>query len=325
MRIFLTGGSGFVGGAVLRTLSGEHEIRAMSRSDAGDAAIRALGGEPVPSELGGVTPDMLQGCEAVVHCAAHVEAWGPWSLFERINIEGTRQLLSASRAASVRRFVHIGTEAALFHGQPMIDVDESYPLAPNSPFPYSRSKALAEQAVRAANAEAEGFETIVVRPRLVWGPDDKSLLPAVLAMAKAGRFMWLDGGRARSSHTHVDNLAHAIRLALTRGTPGEAYFVLDGPPHSFREFLTRYAATAGVDLGEKSAPGWLVRTAAAAMDAIWRAAGSKTPPPVTPLVANLMSRDCILLDDKARSGLGYRPVVGYEDGMAALEARSQPA
>jgi nucleoside-diphosphate-sugar epimerase len=319
MKIFLTGGSGFVGGATISALSRAHEIIALSRSTASDAAIEAVGGAPRRGDLFDLPA--LAGADAIIHCAAYVEEWGPSALYEKINVEGTKHLLAVARAAGVKRFIHIGTEAALFHGQHMRDIDETYPLALNSPFPYSRSKARAELAVREASDPAAGFETFVIRPRLVWGPGDKTVLPVVAAMAAAGKFAWIDGGAIMTSTTHIDNLTQAIGLALTAGKSGKAYFVVDGPPVKFREFLTPYLATAGVVLGERSVPGWLARGLSNALEPLWRLVGAKSPPPLTRFTAHIMSRDCTIRDDKARAELGYRPVVSMDEGLKHLAAR----
>ncbi len=318
MKIFLTGGSGFVGGVVARAFAPRHGVTALSRSEKSDAALREFGAVPVRGDLETITVDMLRGADAVIHAAAYVEEWGPPSVYEAVNVAGTERLLKAAKEAGVRRFVHVGTEAALFYGQHMRDVDETYPLAPNSPFPYSRTKARAEAAVRAANDPAAGFETIIIRPRLIWGEGDKTILLAIKKMAEAGKFAWIDGGRAMTSTTHIDNLIAALELALTRGKSGEAYFVVDGPPVAFRDFLKSYLASAGVDLGEKSLPGWLVRLIANATEPLFRLANSATPPPVTSFAAGIMSRDCTINDAKARAELGYRPVVTVEEGLQRL-------
>jgi len=128
VNVFLTGGSGFVGGALISGWRDRHPLRAMSRSAESDRKIRALGGEPIHCALENVHAEHLAGCEAVIHAAAYVEEWGPHEVYWQANVEGTRRLVDAARTAGVRRFVHVGTEAALFHGQPMIDVDENYPL-----------------------------------------------------------------------------------------------------------------------------------------------------------------------------------------------------
>jgi len=103
----------------------------------------------------------------------------------------------------------------------------------------------AEKAVREANDETADFTTIVVRPRFVWGPGDQTILPVVKAMVEKGQFAWIDGGRNKTSTTYIGNLVHAMNLALTKGQGGEAYFVLDGEPVVFREFMTKMLKAGG--------------------------------------------------------------------------------
>jgi len=320
MKIFLTGGSGFVGGAFIKAQAKNHEIVAMSRSEKSDAAIKALGITPIRSSLNEVEEAHLAGCDAVIHCAAYVEEWGPWAIYEKLNVEGTRQLLEKAKKAGVKRFVHIGTEAALFHGQHMRGIDETYPLAPNSPFPYSSTKAKAEKLVRDANDKASGFEAIVLRPRMIWGPDDQTILAVVKGMAEAGKFVWVDGGKAMTSTTHIDNLVHAMDLALTKGIGGENYFILDDGVVSIRDFLTAYLATEGVELGAKSVPSWLLRGLSNVVEPIWRTLKLKSEPPITKFTAHIMSRDGTFTDKKARTGLGYAPLISREEGLKQLSS-----
>ncbi|MEJ0061250.1 MAG: NAD-dependent epimerase/dehydratase family protein [Terricaulis sp.] len=333
MRLFVTGASGFVGGAATKTLiASGHPVRAMSRSEKSDAALRGLGAEPVRCDLENIAASHIGDAEVVLHCAAFVEQWGPRDAWRKFNVEGTAKTLKAAREAGVRRFIHIGTEAALFHGQHLRGVDETYPLAPNSPYPYSATKAQAEALVRAANRTAgappanidagEGaggpFETIVLRPRFIWGPGDTTLLPVIEALARAGKFLWVDGGRCKTSTTHIDNLVHAIELALTQGRAGEAYFILDDGVRPMREMIAGLAASRGVALPDKSVPAWVADALGAACEAAWRALPLKGAPPLTRFSAMILSRDAVLNDAKARAEMGYRPVISVEDGMGAL-------
>lgn len=321
MRIFITGASGFVGGATARHLSKSHEILAMSRSKKSDGIIRKNGTTPIRCELNAVSAEMLQGVDTIIHCAAFVEEWGPLKTFETLNVTATQQLLDMAEQAGVRRFIHIGTEAALFHGQDMIDVDETYPLSLNSPFPYSRTKARAEKLVR----EHEGTtETIVLRPRMIWGPNDQTVLPAVLKAHKAGQFSWIDGGKAMTSSTHIDNLVHGIELAMTKGNAGAVYFILDGPAMPLRTFMEAYTATQGINLGDKSMPRWLARTIARVLERIWKVLRIKTQPPLTRFTACIISSECILRDNLARKSLGYTPKVTFSEGMAQLQQSTHP-
>ena len=316
-RIFVTGASGFVGGAATKHLVARgHSVRAMSRSEASDEAVRQLGAQPVRCDLETVAADVVGDAEIVLHCAAFVEQWGPRDAWRRFNVDGTAAMLAAARGAGVARFIHIGTEAALFRGQHLRGVDETYPLAPRSPYPYSATKAQAEMLVRDANTL--DFQTIVLRPRFIWGPGDTTLLPAIEKMARAGKFMWIDNGGARTSTTHIDNLVHAIELALTKGFGGQAYFILDDGVRTMREMISGMAAARGVTLPNKSVPAWLADTLGAGLEAAWRVLPLKGAPPLTRFAAMIMSRDAVLKDGKARFEMGYAPVTTVEAGMVEL-------
>ena len=317
MRLFITGASGFVGGAAARHFARDHAVLAMSRSARSDAAAAANGAVPVRCTLGEVRPEQLEGVDAVIHAAAKVEPCGRWADFWRLNVDGTRQLLEAARAAGVKHFIHIGTEASVFHGQDMRNIDETEPLALRAPYPYSRTKAHAEKAVLAANAP--GFRTISVRPRMVWGPGDKTILPIVLQMIEAGRFMWVDGGKALTSTTHIDNLVHGIALALEKGKGGEAYFITDDGTRSLRDFFTALVQTQGVTPPDKAVPGWLAGALAFVLESTWRTLSLPGEPPLTRISAGMMRREGTINIEKARRELGYEPVISVAEGLAALK------
>ncbi|MGE3931445.1 MAG: NAD-dependent epimerase/dehydratase family protein [Hyphomonadaceae bacterium] len=322
MRIFVTGASGFVGGAATKALvSAGHQVLAMSRSEKADAAIRALGAAPVRCDLENVGAAHMGEAEAVLHCAAFVEQWGPPDAWRKFNVEGTRTVIAAAQAAGVRRFIHISTESVLWRGQHLRGgVDEAYPLAPHSPYPYAATKAQAEQVVAAAASAS--FTPIILRPRFIWGPGDTTLLPVIEEMAASGRWMWVDHGRAMTSTTHIANLVHAIELALTQGRAGEAYFILDDGVRPMREMIAGMAAARGLRLADKSIPGWLADTIGGACEFAWRTFSLKGAPPLTRFGAMILSRDCVLSDAKARRELGYAPVISVEQGMAQLRGEA---
>ncbi|WP_236605023.1 NAD-dependent epimerase/dehydratase family protein [Sandaracinus amylolyticus] len=320
MRVFVTGASGFVGGHLVEHLVRKgHDVRAMARSDRSAELVRRCGATPVRCDLDDVRAEHLAGEGAVIHAAARAEEWGTKEESERANVEGTTRVLEAARAAGVRRFVHVGTEAAIFAGRDLIDVDERAPYPTSSPYLYGITKAEAERRVLAASAP--GFETLSIRPRLVWGPRDTSVLPAVLRMAETGRFAWLDGGRVRTSVTHVRNIAHALELALTRGRPGQAYFIADHEQHTVRDFLAQLVdAAAGVDLGTRNMPSSIARPLARVVESIWRALHLRSTPPMTRFAIDMMSSTVTVSTKKAREELGYAPIVTYQEGLAELRA-----
>jgi len=315
MRVFVTGGSGFVGGHVIEALRQEHEVLAMARSQASVRVVEALGARAVLCSLDDVQAAQIAGCDAVIHAAAYVEDWGPEASYQRINVEGTRRLLDAAKAAGVRRFVLISTNATMLDGTAMQDVDESRPYPAASPYAYARTKAMAEKLVLDENSSE--FSTIALRPCFVWGPRDATVLPTLRRVVDQGGFAWLDGGRARVSTTHVANLVAAVRLALVSAVTG-AYFVADEDDLTVREFFTGLAGTAGLALPDRSMPGVLARATAWVLDRVWRGLGLTRPPPLTPMAAGVSSLDMTVRTERIRESLGYRPVVGRVEGLAEM-------
>lgn len=319
MRVFVTGGSGFVGGHVIEALAGEHEVVAMARSEGSAARVRELGATAVRASLEEVGPEHLHGIDAIVHAAAFVEEYGPRSAYERANVAGTDRLLDAARAAGVERFVLVSTNAVAIDGRGQREVDETAPYTGLRWFSYGRTKAESERRVLAANAD--GFTTVAIRPCFVWGPRDTTLLPALRRMADEGSFVWIDGGRARVSTTHVDNLVRGIVRALqgeARAIGGRAYFVADDGDTDVRGLLGGLARVGGFELAERSVPGAVVRALAWTLEGVWRLLGRAAPPPVTRMAALVMSHDMTVSTARARAELGWAPVIDREEGLAAL-------
>jgi nucleoside-diphosphate-sugar epimerase len=241
--------------------------------------------------------------------AAHVAEHGPLADFLRVTVGGTENALAAARAAGVARFVHVSTEAVLADGKPIVQADETRPRTTRPAGPYPLSKGLAEDRVLAANGD--GFATVIVRPRFIWGAGDTNLIPKIADVVKRGRFAWIGGGRHLTSTCHVDNVVEGILLAAERGKPGEIYFLTDGEPVEFRAFLTKLLATYGADPGDRSVPLWLARTIAATT-------GWMKQPPVTRTAVALIGQEVTVVDAKARRELGYTSHVSREHGLAEM-------
>ena len=319
--VFVTGGSGFIGGRLIERLTSEGaRVRALARSDTSARAVEELGAEAARGDL--ADRDSMragaEGCDATIHLAAQLGQWGTREEFVAGNVTGTENALAASRDAGVRRFVHCGTEAALLAGEPLRSVDETAPLRPDSKAHYPATKAQAELAVLAASGD--GFETVVVRPRLVWGEGDTTLLPEIVGAVKAGRFAWIGGGDHLTDTTHVDNVVEGLLLGAERGGAGEAYFVTDGEPVVFREFVSALLETQGVEPPTRSMPAWLAGGIAASAEGVWRTLRLKGEPPLTRLAVWLSSQECTIDISKARRDLGYEPVISRAEGLAAMAA-----
>lgn len=322
MGAFVTGGTGFVGGQLVRRLVERNEdVRALARSDRSATALADAGASPVRGDLGDVdamAEGMAEG-DVVYHVAAKVEDWGPREAFERVNVRGTGNVLTAARRAGADRVVHASTEAVLADGSPLVDVDETHPIPDEPVGLYPSTKAAAERRVRAA-ADPDGLRTVVVRPRFVWGAGDTTLLPELVAAVEEGRFAWFDGGHYRTSTCHVRNAVEGFVRAAENGAGGEVYFLTDGDPVEFRAFVTDLLATQGVEAPDRSVPGWVARLGAALAEPAWRHLPLPGDPPLTRSTVATIAQQMTVDDSKARAELGYDPPVSREEGLAELRA-----
>jgi nucleoside-diphosphate-sugar epimerase len=323
---FVTGGSGFIGGRLIERLVAEgHGVHALARSQAAADAVAARGAEPVRGDLADLAAlaNAASGCELAFHAAAEVSQGAPRERFVANNVDGTRNVIAACREAGVRRLVHVSTEAVLLAGEPLVNVDEAAPRRPDSPAPYSATKAMAEELVE--NANGDGLETVVVRPRFVWGAGDTTLLPAIVKLVRGGRFAWIGGGRHLTSVTHVDNVVEGLMLAAARGEPGRVYFVTDGDPVVFREFVSELLRTQGLEPPQRSIPTPVANAIAITAEAAWRTLPLGGEPPLTRFAVWVSSQECTIDISRARSELDYAPVRNREEGLAQLRAAAANA
>jgi len=300
-NVFITGASGFIGRPLTKRLVSEgHSVKALVRSKQSADVVAALGAEPVFGELTdpATWQDAVRGSVVMFHLAAETDVSAPRAQQDRVTVYGTIAALAAAATAGVSRFVHCSSEAVLLDGEPLINADESAPLRPNSPAAYAATKARAEQIVLAANSET--MTTVAIRPKLVWGPG--SFIEGLPSAAASGDFVWIDGGAHEATVTHVDNAVEGLILGWRTGVAGEAYFVADGDPVSFREFMEEQFAVYGYT-------GSVPTVTGAEADAI-------IPAPARWFFGQTLTLNIA----KAHADLSYRPVTGHADGIAALEA-----
>ena len=321
----VTGGSGFVGGHLIRRLlSDGWRVRAPGRSAEARAEVEALGAEPVEGDLldCAALARATDGVEVVFHVAAHFKLWGPMSLFRRINVEGTRNVVEAAERAGVRRIVYVSAAAVVMgRPEPMRGVTEDMPLHKMPFAPYAASKAEAEEVLLAANGRRADFSTVAIRPPFIWGPGMPAL-DRMVETVRAGQFQWVAGGGQALSTCHVDNLCHALILAADRGSGGEAFFVSDGEDTTLKSFLTRLLGSRGVTPKDRAVPFGIAWTMAGVMGAVWRVFRRKGEPPVTRQMLRFIGKDFTIDVSRARNQLGYAPVISAADGMRAMQAKN---
>jgi nucleoside-diphosphate-sugar epimerase len=323
MRIFVTGGSGFVGAAAIQRLRSDgRDVLALARTEASADRVRRLGAEPVLGDLEQLPESSagwlraLDGCDAIVHAAAYMEFWGPDRLFVERNLRPTVALHAAAVHAGVPRFVLISAASVSSGTQRAAVVDErSDNGRPN--LAYSRVKLATEQAL--LTAPPQTTQLVILRPAYIWGAGMSTLEEMVKAV-RAGRFAWIDHGRHTMDFTHVENLAHAITLALDSGTPDGVYYLTDGQPQPIREFFTALLATQGVTPPNRSIPRLVATPLATIMDLAYKTARRPVAPPLTRWLVAFMGRDRSYDISAARHDLGYEPITTYQHGLETLRS-----
>jgi 2-alkyl-3-oxoalkanoate reductase len=325
--IVVTGGGGFLGGAVVRRLLARgEEVRSVQRSDA--PALRELGASVVRADLADrdAVVRAFEGCEAVVHIAAKAGAWGSYESFRLANVVGTENVLAACRAHGIERLVYTSTPSVVHSGGDVEGVDERAPYATHFDAHYPATKAAAERLVLEANGPRLG--TVALRPHLIWGPGDTQLTARVLARARAGKLRLVGGGEKAVDSVYIDNAALAHLLALDRVSPGapcagKAYFITQGEPMPQRELVNGILAAAGLPPCTRSISPRLAYVAGALMEAAWTVLRRDDEPLMTRFIASQLATAHWYDISAARRDLGYSPEVTVAEGLARL-AGSRP-
>lgn len=324
--LLVTGGGGFLGGAIVRLLVSRGErVRSFSRGLYPE--LEALGVEQVQGDLadGAAVRQACEGVAAVFHVAAKAGVWGPYEDYHRANVVGTENVIAGCRACEVGRLIYTSSPSVVFDGRDMAGVDESAPYPDRFATHYQSTKARAEQAVIAA-ARA-GLPAVALRPHLIWGPGDNHLVPRILARAK--RLRQIGNGSNKVDTIYIDNAAYAHVLAEERlrenpELSGRIYFISQDAPIALWEMVNRIIMAGGGPPVEKRVSPFVARTLAGLLEAAYKVLGIAAEPPMTRFVVNEMATAHWFDIQAAKRDLGYVPMVDTEEGLRRLAAHLQP-
>jgi nucleoside-diphosphate-sugar epimerase len=322
MKAVVSGGGGFLGGAIVRLLHRRAwAVRSFTRT--AYPWLDELGVEQVFGDLAdpAAVENALQGCDVVFHVAAKAGVWGRWSEYFETNAIGTQNVLAACRKHGIKKLVYTSTPSVVHGGRDLDGANESAPYPKHFDAAYPETKAIAEKAVLAANGP--DLATVALRPHLIWGPGDPHLVPRVIARAKAGKLRRVGSRPVKVDVTYVDNAAEAHVLAADKldiGSPasGKAYFITNDEPVELWEFLNRVLAEAGVPPVTRSVSAWKARFAGRMLEWTYRVFRLSSEPPMTRYVAKQLSTSHWYDISAAKRDLGYHPVVSLQEGLKRL-------
>lgn len=323
LKALVTGAGGFLGQYIAEQLvaRGDH-VRGLARKSY--EALTALGVESISGDIRDADTvwAAVHGMDVVFHTAAVADIWGPWEYFYSINVVGTLNILAACQAEGVRKLVFTSSPSVTFDGTDQCGVDETAPYPQRWLCHYPHTKALAEQAVLAANGH-RGTLTCALRPHLIWGPRDRHLVPRLIDRAQRGRLRQVGNGQNLVDMVYVENAAEAhlqAADALEAHSPvaGRAYFISQGEPVRCWEWMNAVLELAGLPPVQRkmsAATAWRVGSG---LEAVYRLLGIAREPLMTRFLAAQLSTSHYFAIDRARRDFGYRPTISTAEGMCRL-------
>jgi dihydroflavonol-4-reductase len=319
VKVFLTGGTGFIGGDVARQLRQRgDEVACLVRSPEKAAKLKELGCELHSGDLGDerALRKGMEGCDAVVHAAAMYEVGIPAkqrpAMWEA-NVGGTERVMKAALEEKVPRVVYVSTVGVFGNTHERV-VDESYEN-PETDFTsyYEETKLEAHKLVQRMIDE-QGLPAIIVQPGGVYGPGDTSQVADLLEQFFAGRLPLLPFPELGICMTHVEDIAGGILLAYDKGELGETY-VISGPVTTMREAIETVARISGRKAPKRDLPTGLMRMMIPIGPVVGRVMGQ--PPNLRELISSADGVTFWASYEKARRELGYSPR-GMEEGLRQM-------
>jgi nucleoside-diphosphate-sugar epimerase len=325
MKALVTGGGGFLGGAVVRLLRQRGDsVRSFTRSRY--PWLDEFNVEQTLGDLANLADveQAVTGCDVVFHVAAKAGVWGSYAGYHDTNVSGTQNVIAACKTHGVRRLVYTSTPSVVHAGADVEGANESLPYPKHFEAYYSETKAKAEKAVLAANGP--DLATVSLRPHLIFGPGDPHLVPRIIDAARKGRLKRIGTKPVKVDVTYIDNAAQAHldaadRLDVGTTPAGKAYFISNGEPVELWPFIDRILVEAGVPPVTKSVSAWKARLAGRVFETAYWLFRLPGEPPMTRFVASQLSTSHWYDISAARRDLGYEPRVSVEEGLKRLGER----
>jgi nucleoside-diphosphate-sugar epimerase len=329
-KVLVTGGSGFLGKAVVEELLEASSpvnaslIRIFDLAEykgKNDPRIEFRKGDILDTRT---LHDAAAGMDLVIHSAAIVD-WGTRSDEEilSVNTGGTKNVIDACKAAGVRHLVFTSSLDAIYGGKPLVNIDETIPYPEKHPTSYCQSKEKAERLVK--DATGQELKTCILRPSDIYGENDPYHIGSLIAMAKGGFYIRLGNGKSKSQHVYVRNIAYAHLLAakaLLDGNEkvfGNAYLITDAPGTNFFHFFDKIVEGAGYKIWPKNL--WLPRPLAMFIGAVSEGIAilarpiKKYTPKMSRFAVTYTCTDFTFSSEKAKRDFAFTPKYSEEQAF----------
>ncbi len=319
-NVLVTGGGGFLGKVIVRKLL-KQGVKVTSFSRQFYPELERMGAGQIQADLSDKEAVIaaVRGMDTVFHVAAKPGIWGEYEAYYRVNVTATENVIAACAANGNPRLIHTSSPSVVFDDNDMENADESVPYPDVYLAPYPETKAIAEKKV--IKAAVEGLPVVILRPHLIWGPEDNHLVPGIINRARRLKII----GRIDDlvDTIYVDNAADAHilaaqALAVNPELSGNVYFISQDEPVSKWKMANAFLAAAGlppirghVSAGTAYAAGWI-------FEHLYRMFGIQKDPPMTRFAAKELATSHWFNISRAKKDLGYTPLVSTDEGLERL-------
>ncbi|MCP4021411.1 MAG: NAD-dependent epimerase/dehydratase family protein [Desulfobacteraceae bacterium] len=321
INALVTGGGGFLGKAIVKKLilTGA-KVTSFSRNYY--PFLEEMGVKQISGDLADekTVLNAFKNIDTVFHVAAKPGIWGPFEEYYHANVLGTRNVVNACFSNQIKYLIHTSSPSVIFDGGDMENVDESVPYPRQYAAPYPETKARAEKIVR--KATSDGLKTIILRPHLIWGPEDNHLVPGILKRAK--RLKRVGRKDDLVDTIYVDNAADAHLLAAQKlkenpSLSGNVYFISQDDPISKWEMANSFLAAADLPPIKGHVSAKTASRAGAFFEFIYTLFKIKKEPPMTKFAAEELATSHWFNISKAKQDLGYTPNISTKEGLLRLK------
>lgn len=320
-KVLVTGGGGFLGKAIIKKLIQKNfYVKSFSRqyySELNDLGVDQIQGNLL--DLNKII-DACKECKLVFHVAAKAGIWGAWDDFFNVNVIGTKNVITACKENNIPRLIYTSSPSVVFDGKDMEGANESIPYPEKFEGYYSETKAIAEKIVR--KESCQDLQTIILRPHLIWGPEDNHLVPGIIKRARSLKKV----GRTDDlvDTIYVENAADAHILAAEKlqsnpSLSGNIYFISQDNPVSKWKMANEFLKAANLPPIKGMVSARTAYFAGSIFEFIYKTFNIKKDPPMTKFVAKELATSHWFDISKAKKELGYIPKVSIEQGLEQLK------
>ena len=320
MRCLVTGATGCLGiNLTKRLVNDGHEVLALGRNQLLGTQVIQLGADFKVVDLKdkAALQQYTDQAEVIFHCAALSSPWGKYQDFYQANVLGTQNLIDMTPKEA--RFIHISSPSIYFDFSEKHQIKEDSLLPKKPANHYIKTKLLAESLIDQA-FKKQSLQVITIRPRAIFGPYDRAILPRLLKAEKNGVLPIVGLGTNLIDVTYVDNVVESLILAsrAERHCLGKKYNITNDEPKTLAEIIRLLFSALGREIDLKIIPLKLAKRIGYCLELLYSLPFIKSEPPLTTYSAGVLALGQTLNIEAAKKDLGYKPIISIAEGMQAF-------